>query len=400
MNTRPAGRHAWSMLGLLGVAELLGMSVWLAASAVSPELRVQWDLSASQAGWLTSAVQLGFVVGTLVAAILNLADVLPSRWYFAMGAVLAAASNAALLIVPGFGWAVVTRFLTGATLAAVYPPAMKMTATWFRDRRGLAIGVVVGALTVGKATPYLVEALGGVGFRPVILTTSAAAVLAATLIAGGYRDGPHAFARRRFSWSLVGEVVTDRKWRLTTGGYCGHMIELYACWTWLATFLAAGSLASTHPVSQQLIRLGAFAAIAIGGLACVWGGAVADQIGRARLVRGAMAVSGTAAIAMGVAWAGGYWVMLVVALVWGWFVIADSAQFSTMVTESVPPHAVGTALTLQTSIGFAISILSIQFVPWFASQMGWRWAFALLAIGPAIGFLAIGRLVSRQAEVA
>ncbi len=386
--TGGAGR----MLFLVGMAELLGMSVWLAASVVAPELRVRGDLTAAQAGWLTSAVQLGFVGGTLLAAVLNLADLLPVRWYFAAGAVGAAGANLALLVVPGFSLAVLSRLVTGFFLAAVYPPAMKMVATWYRSGRGLAIGVVVGALTVGKATPYLVEALGGVGFRPVILTTTAAAGLAAILVTVGYREGPWPFSRRAFSWSLVGQVVRVRGWRLTTAGYCGHMIELYACWTWLATFLGAGALAAGDTVSHRGVALATFGAIGIGGLACVWGGRVADRIGRERLVRSAMVASGACALLTGAAWSLGFGALVAVAVVWGWFVIADSAQFSTLVTEQVPSHAVGTALTLQTSIGFAISTISIQAVPRMADWLGWQWSFGVLALGPALGVLAIERL--------
>lgn len=388
----PRIEGAGRMLSLVGMAELLGMSVWLAASVVAPELRDRWDLTAAQAGWLTSAVQLGFVGGTLLAAVLNLADLLPVRWYFAAGAVGAAAANLALLVVPGFPLAVLSRLVTGFCLAAVYPPAMKMVATWYRSGRGFAIGVVVGALTVGKATPYLVEALGGVGFRPVILATTAAAGLAAILVIVGYREGPYPFIRRAFSWSLVGEVVRVRGWRLTTAGYCGHMLELYACWTWLATFLGAGALAAGGMVSHRGVALATFGAIGIGGLACVWGGSVADRIGRERLVRGAMMASGACALLTGVAWFLGFGVLVVVAVVWGWFVIADSAQFSTLVTEQVPSHAVGTALTLQTSIGFAISTISIQAVPRMADWLGWQWSFGALALGPALGVLAIRRL--------
>lgn len=374
------------MLGLLALAELLGMSVWLAASAVAPALSVRWGLEAAQAGWLTSAVQLGFVAGTLVAAVLNLADVVPSRRYFAVSALLGALANAALLAAPGFLPAVATRFLTGFFLAGVYPPAMKMAATWFVSGRGLAIGTVVGALTVGKATPYLVEALGGARYEAVILATSLAALLAAGLVAAGYRDGPHAFARRPFSWALAGEVVRERRWRLATGGYLGHMWELYCFWTWIAVYLAASG------IPRARVTLLAFAAIAVGGPACVWGGWVADRIGRERLVTRAMAVSGACALGIGLVFGSGAAAVAAVALVWGFFVIADSAQFSALVTEVVPSHAVGTALTLQTSLGFLLTTVTIQLVPTIADAEGWRWAFAVLALGPAAGIAAIGRL--------
>ncbi|HXV17389.1 MAG TPA: MFS transporter, partial [Gemmatimonadaceae bacterium] len=236
----------WSTLGLLSLAELLGMSLWFAASAVSGPLGIRWSLSSAQTGWLTTIVQLGFVCGTAFSAMLNLADVVPSKRLFAGSAFFGAIVNAAILVAPGYSVALALRFLTGFCLAGVYPPAMKMIATWFRAQRGLAIGTIVGALTVGKATPYLVHALPNVGVDTVILTASAGAVLAGLLVAMGFSEGPYPFAPRPFSWGLVATVVREREWRLATGGYLGHMWELYAFWTWIPAFLAASAVVSSH----------------------------------------------------------------------------------------------------------------------------------------------------------
>jgi hypothetical protein len=159
----------WRVLGLLALAEVLGMSLWFSASAVSGQFRAMWQLSAAEAGWLTTIVQLGFVVGTASAAVLNLADLLPSRWYFAVSGLLGAAANAALVVVDDYHAALACRFVTGVCLAGVYPPAMKMAATWFRNDRGLAIGVIVGSLTIGKAAPYLVRSMETSGVRAVVL---------------------------------------------------------------------------------------------------------------------------------------------------------------------------------------------------------------------------------------
>jgi MFS family permease len=376
----------WRTLALLAVAELLGMSLWFAASAVSAQYRALYDLSPSETGWLTTVVQIGFVVGTATSALLNLADVVPSRRLFALSAVAGAAANAGLLAFDGYRVALLCRFLTGVALAGVYPPAMKMIATWFRARRGLAVGTIVGALTVGKATPYLVHAIPGAGIRPVVAATSVAALLAAAVVTFGYRDGPYPFPPRPFSWGLVGTIVRERRWRLATGGYLGHMWELYAAWTWLPVFIAASGLASTAASGV------AFAALAVGGLGCVWGGLTADRRGRERLVTVAMAASGVCAALIGLTFGRSAALLVVVALLWGFFVIADSAQFSVLVTESVPPHAVGTALTVQTSIGFLLTMLSIQLVPLLAARVGWRYAFVFLAAGPALGIASIRRL--------
>jgi MFS family permease len=386
----------WRVLTLLGFSELLGMSLWFSASAVTPQLRALWGLSAGEAGWLTTIVQLGFVVGTATAAILNLADIVPAGRLFSASALLGSIANAAILVVPGYGFALGCRFLTGFFLAGVYPPAMKMIATWFRAERGLAIGVIVGALTVGKATPYLVRSLPHVGLRPVVLTSSVGALIAAALVASSYRDGPFPFPPRPFSWGQVGEVVRVREWRLATSSYLGHMFELYAFWTWIPSFLAASLAAAYagHFRAPRLVAALAFVTIAIGGAGSVWGGLFADRRGRARLVAISLTVSGACCLLSGVLFGAPLWVLGALAMTWGFFVISDSAQFSTLVTESVPAHTVGTALTVQTSLGFLLTMLPMQLVPQVAQRAGWRWGFAFLALGPVAGIAAIGRFAA------
>jgi len=391
----------WRMLVLLACAELLGMSLWFAASAVGAQLGAQWHLTASSLGWLTAIVQLGFVLGTAFSALLNLADIIPARLLFSLSAFIGAIANAALLQSASYRGLLVCRLLTGFALAGVYPPAMKMISTWFRARRGLAVGTIVGALTVGKAGPYLVHAIPGAGVEPVILSATFAAVIAAVLVFFLYRDGPFPFPARPFSWSLVATVVRERRWRLATGGYLGHMFELYSAWTWIPTFVAMSAAAAgvpAGPARDELSALVAFCAIAVGGLGCVWGGLIADRRGREWLVTMAMAASGACALLIGFVYGTSLWLLLPVALIWGFFVIADSAQFSVLVTESVPAHAVGTALTVQTSVGFLLTMVSIQIIPPVAAMVGWRWAFVVLSIGPALGIAAIQRLTKSPTE--
>ena len=399
----------WSALALLATAELLGMSLWFTASAVSPELQRIWHLSSTQAGWLTTAVQLGFVGGTAVAALLNLADVLPSRWYFPAAALIAAGVNALLLIAPSFNAAIGLRFLTGFFLAGVYPPAMKMIATWFAParagfvtRRGLAIGGIVGALTIGKALPYLLRAFQGLGYRDVILASSLAALIAALLVASSYRDGPHAFARRPFSWSLVGVVMRDRKTRLALGGYLGHMWELYACWTALSLFFHDYFAKHGASAAQSLSYAGlaGFAAIAVGGIGCVLAGIWADRFGRENVAAAAMVASGICALTIGWLTSLSVWIVVPLALVWGFAVVADSAQFSALITELAPSHSVGTALTLQVSLGFLLTAFSIWLTLAIQPRFGWGVAFSILAIGPAIGTLQMLRLREERTSAA
>jgi MFS family permease len=380
------------VLALLAVAELLGMSAWFSASALGPQLRAAWALDPAQVGWLTTAVQLGFVAGTAAAALLNLADIVSLRFYFAAAALAAAASNAALLLAGSFAPALVTRFAVGFFLAGVYPPAMKMIATWYRDGRGFAIGTIVGALTVGKATPYLVHELEHAGIAPVVLAASAASALAGLLVLAAYRDGPYAFERRPFAWDLVGVVWRERPVRLAIGGYLGHMWELYAMWAWVAAFFAAGA-----GLAGRGADLAAFAAIAVGGAGCVLGGLAADRVGRERLTIWSMVVSGSCAAVIGLS-AASPSLAIAVGLVWGFAVVADSAQFSALVTELAPAHAVGTALTLQTSLGFLLTMASIQLVPHLVGAVGWRWAFVALAAGPAVGIGAMRRLLALRSR--
>ncbi|HEU4699945.1 MAG TPA: MFS transporter [Gemmatimonadales bacterium] len=399
MTAAPAGDtdpRRWRMLALLAAAELLGMCMWFAATAVAPELRARWGLTAGQSAWLTSVVQLGFVAGTLLAAALNLADVVAARTLFAASATAGAVANLLLLATARYPVALLLRFLTGLCLAGVYPPAMKMAATWFRSGRGLAIGVVVGALTVGKALPYLVEAVGGVRVAPVVVVTSAAALAAALLVWLGYADGPFAFPRRPFTPRLVVEVARERPVRLATLGYLGHMWELYALWAWIGAFLGASAAARAArglpAPGAHTIHLLTFATIAIGAVGCIWGGRLADRLGRERLVIGSLAASGICAVLSAAAFGQSFWVLVPLVWVWGVAVIADSAQFSALVTETAPPHAVGTALTLQTSLGFLLTMVTIQMVPPIVAALGWRFAFPALALGPACGITAIRRL--------
>jgi MFS family permease len=376
------------------------MSLWFAPNAVAAQFTALWHLTPQQAGWLTTVVQLGFVAGTAVSATLNFADIFPARTLFSVSALLGAAANFSILFAGGFSSGLVARFATGFFLAGVYPPAMKMISTWFKDQRGLAIGCIVGALTIGKATPYLVHAFPSAGISQVISIASLCAIAGSLLIAFTYSDGPHAFASRRFSWGLVTLVTREREWRLATLSYLGHMFELYAFWTWIPVFLAA-SIAAKNGTAPQLggmVSLISFSVIAVGGIGCVWGGLYADRKGRERLVRVALLWSGACCLLSALMFGAALMVVVPFAIVWGFFVIADSAQFSALVTESVPSHAVGTGLTLQTSLGFLLTMLPMQLVPWIAGKTGWQWALALLALGPAVGIAAIQTLAQVRRE--
>ena len=389
-------RH--SSLLLIALAEFLAMSLWFAASAVAPKIASEWHLDAATTAWLTLSVQLGFVAGTLLSALLNLPDVFKTRHVFAASALLGAIAN--LLVATSShnaATAIALRFLTGLFLAGVYPPGMKLIATWFREGRGFALGVLVGALTLGKASPYLINAIGSSRWRVNVACTSALAVVASLIVALFVEEGPFALPRQPFDLSQVTAVFSNRGVRLANFGYFGHMWELYAMWTWIPAMLRASFAASGD--SAKLADAGSFIVIGAGAIGCIAAGRLADRLGRANIASAAMAISGTCCLVIGTLYGRSAIVLLIVAAIWGASVVADSAQFSACVTELADPRYIGTALTMQTCIGFLITTISIRMMPLVVDAFGWRAAFIALAPGPFLGIIAMMRLRTVQRNV-
>ena len=385
--------NRWRALVLLAVTLVLSMSTWFSASAVIPQLREAWQLSPTAAAWLTIAVQIGFVCGALVSSLLNLSDIVSPRHVILGGAIGAAIVNALLEVAGEAAFGIPLRFATGFFLAGVYPPAFKLMSTWFREGRGLALGVLAAAIVVGNGMPHLINGLGRLDWRVVIYITSALTLAGGLITQFAIKQGPFPFPSATFDPRQAGLAFANRGVRLAVIGYVGHMWELFAMYAWFSVFFADALVAQGFSVGT-VAAYATFAIFVAGGLGCWTGGILADRWGRTKTTTLMMVTSGSCSILIGLLFGSSPWLVLLVGLVWGFVVVADSAQFSTMVTELADQAYVGTALTLQLAAGFTVTVATIWLIPFLEAAFGWRWAFAFLAPGPALGVLVMLRLKS------
>lgn len=378
-------------IAVLALAEIAAMSLWFVSAAILPDLVAEANLSSGRAAALSSAVQLGFVVGALAVAFLGLADRFDPRTVFAVSALVAASANAALLVSePGGAVQIALRGITGICLAGIYPVGMKIAVGWGTRDRGFLVGLLVAALTLGSASPHLIALFGGADWRATVMVASGLAMLSAALMLG-VGLGPHHARAPKLAPGAIALAWTNRPARLAIAGYLGHMWELYAFWAWVGAMALASYGLVLDDNAGDAARLTAFAAIALGGLACIPAGLLADRLGKARIAQWAMIGSLAAGIATALSFGGPVWLVATCLIVWGVFVIPDSAQFSALVADAVPADVAGSLMTFQTALGFALTAVTVQVVPSLAATFGWPLTILLMTLGPAFGIEAMRR---------
>jgi len=384
---------SWRALAWIGIAELCALSLWFSASVIAPELIQAWKLNSSAEAWLSASVPIGFVLGAFISSYFGIADRFNPRKVLAVSAFLGALLNISLILVDHAFFGILLRILTGVSLAGVYPVAVKILSQWFPKKRGLAMGILIASLTLGSSLPhFIVMFFSSLNWQFVIICSSILALLAAIIVNWVVEDAPVKTKKLPFSFQLIKKVVANKPVMLANYGYFGHMWELYAMWTWFPIFLTASFTSYSPGISPWFIALSSFVTIGIaGGMGCVIGGVVSDKIGRANLTIISMLISGICCILIGFTFGESIWFTLILSIIWGMSVIADSAQFSAAVSEVAEVEYVGTALTFQMCIGFLITIFSINLVPIIQRVIGWEWVFACLAIGPILGIVSMIR---------
>lgn len=383
------------ILPIIVFSQFAGTSLWFAGNAILADIQVSWNLGTASLGWITSAVQLGFIVGTFLFSILSIADRYSTRIIFLICSMAGAFSNYLILVLDGnLQNLILLRFCTGFFLAGIYPVGMKIAAGWYQKGLGKALGYLVGALVLGTAFPHLVKGFGkGLPWDTVILSVS---ILAAT---GGIamfifvKNGPFHAGSSKFQWSAITQVFKVKEFRSAAFGYFGHMWELYALWTFIPFLLIVYQENTGFEFNIPLIS---FLVIGSGALGCVIGGLFSNKKGSARVAYLFLLTSGICSLLSIFLTDLPFVLFITVLLIWGFTVVADSPQFSTLNALTAPKHLVGTGLTIVTSIGFAISILSIELLNILKESVDPRWMFLVLVPGPLFGLWSLRNILNNK----
>ena len=379
----PSPSRNLGILTVLVLAQFMGTSLWFAGNAAAPEL----ESLLGQSGlvpMITSAVQLGFIVGTFFYAVFQVSDRYSPSQVFLWSSLAAGAINVALLFVPlQLEWILGSRFLTGFFLGGIYPVGMKIAADYTKGGLGVALGFLVGALVLGTAFPFLIQGLElDVSYRALILVPAGLACLGGLLVGIGIPDGPYRKPNPALNFSLIPQLARNKALQGAAGGYFGHMLELYTFWAFLQLLLSFLTQNTLSPATQSLWT---FVLIGIGGISCAVGGLISQKMGSGTVAMASLIGSGSCGLVLWVFPEFAFWAPISFLFVWGLLLSPDSPQFSTLVAQSVAPEHRGTALTLVNGLGFGLTIVSIQYTQFLAGFLSPNQFIGLLCIGPVVG---------------
>ena len=382
-------KSKFAILVIISISLLFTLTVWFSANAIVNQLIILWMLNEYDIALLSMILIIGFVVGGFFSAILNLPDIIKTEKFYSIYAGLSALSNFLAIFSSNFLWFLLFRFLTGFFLSGVCPTAMKLVSSWFKKHRGLAVGILLGALTAGSGLPYIFNINGTPEWRFLLTLSSFLALIGAILIYIFITEGPNVSHGGKFQLSNLRVIWAKNSVKYANLAYFGHMWELYAFWVWIPIFLKE-SFIMTFPSGNATLffSIGTFTVFISGALSNAFGGMIADRIGRTKFNIMMLIFSGISSLVIGFFFKNTI-IALIIAIIWGITAVPDSPQYSVMITELSDQNYIGTALTVQTSVGFGITLFSIQLLPSLVHVVSWSFGFMVLALGPIVGIISL-----------